>query len=237
MSRDRKQASSNLLPPSIFLSSVHQLNIFAQTPQIDSSTSSSTSSSLKSNTASNNNKTNPVVYTNEAIELLRQCHGQFLSLVSSELASCERKNNDDSEKKKKQSRKRKVKGAEVIANTGTTSGDGNYEEGDVRTILPQHVLEALENLEFHFIASKLRLLMDGSKTDNAQSSFVQIRNQSDGKYSESKSKTCKKESRKRKKESLKKALGNASMTAELLAEQEKLFAMSAAKAKLKSGQS
>ena len=136
-------------------------------------------------------------YSNEAIELLRKCHGQFLSLISSELASGER-----IEKKKKPK---------------DSTSDFTYTDDDgpaMRSIVAQNVMNALENLDFHYISQSLMKPSHGQNKKEKKG----------GNALHSKTKATPKG---KKKKRLKKSI----LTAELLEEQEKLLALSAARAK------
>ncbi len=203
MSRKRNHSRfSNLLTPQTFLSSLSKLNVVPQSTSI----SSSSTSSRRSVDGDRVEEGIKIVCTNEAIELLRQFHGQFVSMVSSELASGDR---SKGKKRNVKEKKRKLKHSIKEEETSST-------EGEVRSILPQHVLDALDKLEFQNIIQDIRLIMN----DNDKSTST-----GDSKDSKNTSPSSSK------KRSIKKAFKNVSMTAELLAEQEKLFAMSAAKIK------
>jgi hypothetical protein len=234
MSRKRKQSTSNVLSPQLFLSSVAKLNIVAESKKKSTSPSSSSSSQR----LIEEKKGEKVVYSNEAIELLRQCHGQFLSLVSSELASGESRIKSASNKKKKKKR------------NDVSNNDEEEEEAAVRYIVPSCVVEALENLEFHDIATETQLLMNKNKEDDGAGGYgvgdkkVKCKEKSSCRISKDnsssndvfedstgKTRRVSAGTAKRKRKRIKNAFKNVAMTAELLREQEKLFALSAAKAK------
>ena len=182
----------------MFLSSVAKLKIVAQTLPPDEVERSNDMKSIDNNSLRNDEKDAGIVFSNEAIELLRKCHGQFLSLVSSELASGER-----IEKKKKQK---------------NYTSDFIYTDDDgpaIRSIVAQNVMTALENLDFHYISESLMDNSSHNRNGNEKKRGGDVR---------SKTKT-------NSKGKIKKRLKHSILTAELLEEQEKLLARSAARAK------
>lgn len=129
-------------------------------------------------------KTNALNCDAEAIELLRQCHGYFVSIVASELATGQ----EGAEKKSNETSKHK-------------SSDNEVEV--IRSVLPRHVNSALKKLDFDEIASTKQI-----------STIKEI------------------ETKANRGEKSKKSLNkNAKSTEELLREQERLLAISAAKMK------
>jgi hypothetical protein len=192
--KKRKLSGSTLmLTPQVFEASVAQLNIHvvssvAGEPRNDSGSVSATDT-RKSNADTLSKK--PILCSKEAMEILRQAHGQFVALLSSEMAS-----GDDSKKKQKQKKK----------------SDNSHSDSDsIRTIMPKHVKIALERLEFIDIASSPHINFDDSAGASGGS--------------EKGAKTAR----------VKKNVKNSAMTEDLLKEQERLFAMSAAKMKDLSG--
>lgn len=248
MSRKRKQPAPNILTPPQFLSSIVKLDILPE--------SSDTLLHLNSHYNDNENATTKAtaqkllaqstaeettVFSNEAIEILRQCHGRFISLLSSELVSGERINtkhrNDDGGSTKRKGRK----GKKAIEEDVKINNDQKASTS-IRSLTSQSVSDALENLDFHSIASKIQCFVDSNKKKNktnndnrivsfstCNGSSVRVEMEQDTKKSSCSSTTIKCTKTRRKK--MKKALKNDAMTAELLKEQERLFAQSVAKAK------
>ena len=180
MSSEKKKdlaSTCPVLPPQVFEASMGKLNI--QIQRNEQHTASTT------------------YCTKEAMEFLRQCHSQFVALLSSELAS-----GQDSKPKSKR------KGSE----------QQNNEQDTIRTIMPNHIKPALEQLEFHDIDID-RLAEPNNPIANGTAG---------GQQTSSKSLN---NGKRRKAASVKKSLNNSAMTEDLLKEQEKLFAMSVAKAR------
>ena len=262
MSRKRKQPSTNLLSPHIFLSSVAKLNIhpqrlvpstlsskkspndigddgvnkhgtmdnngnsFYESNHNNNSTMTSGRNTYQSDTTIQKEETTRIVCTNEAMEILRICHGQFISLIASELASGARGNETNKHIRNSKLKKKLMK-EEKQDDNDCFDREMSSSEARVRSILPQHVMDALENLEFnHIIVSDVK-----SRMELCSSNQQKIIEKKDDNSKERKTITNNNEQHRKKKQKLKKALKNSSMTADLLEEQEKLFAMSVEKAK------
>jgi len=184
--KKRKLPSTLTLTPQVFEASVAQLHI-----QVASSKNDINSNSTASKNVTDQDHENSTYCTIEAMEFLRQAHGQFIALVSSEMASGE----DGPKKKGRQ----------------TTKLDHDRNESDtIRTIMPKKVKIALERLDFFDIATSPHINDDSSGAGGG-------------------SKRGAKAAR------VKKSVKNVARTEELLKEQERLFAMSAAKMKDSSG--
>mmetsp|Transcript_24829 Transcript_24829/g.28701 ORF Transcript_24829/g.28701 Transcript_24829/m.28701 type:complete len:256 (+) Transcript_24829:134-901(+) len=253
MSKTNKTNKQNLLTPHFFISSVTKLNI---NPGVQKGHTKKESAAKTSSSSSTNDNSN-VVYTNEAIELLRHCHGQFISLLSSELASGE-VHTSTSKKTvgsticstgRTSSKKRKLKNDNDDEssrdnnvnnnNVETTASANGANDNNVRSIVPQRVIGALENLEFDNIVSEIQKGKDkknvkvdnddGGTGDNKDNKDVKSNNTK--KESREDSRKRKKAERNSKKRKMKNAFKNVALAAELLAEQERLFALSAEKAK------
>eukprot|EP00979_Chaetoceros_neogracilis_P005252 scaffold932_cov278-Chaetoceros_neogracile.AAC.2 len=176
--KKRKLPVNLTLTPQVFAPSVAKLNI-----QLASSQNDTNSDSASRGDIPHDSHEHPTYCTIEAMEFLRQAHGQFVALVSSEMASGE----EDPKKK--------------VA---------KIDNDAVRTILPKKVKIALERLDFFDIASSPYVNDDSSGAGGG-------------------SKRGTKAAR------VKKTVKNVAMTEELLKEQERLFAISAAKMKDSSG--
>jgi len=270
MSRKRKHVEATpkfLLSPSMFLSSIAKLNIVAV-----GATAHSTAVQLgKGNDGGGQGgdlvqvqsqvqgqvrgeqeegeATERIEFTNEAIELLRRCHEQFIALLSSELASGERNSSSATNSSSKKTKRK--------SNDNVNKG-GAGDAVEIRSILPQNIVEALDNLEFHDIASQIRLLMqknndedgrnnvnnycNGKKTNGkGDSGDAKVHDNQDASITTSgnnrrstirQSKDGKKSSSRANKRKMKAAWKNDEQTAELLKEQERLFALSVEKARL-----
>mmetsp|Transcript_5676 Transcript_5676/g.8617 ORF Transcript_5676/g.8617 Transcript_5676/m.8617 type:complete len:189 (+) Transcript_5676:126-692(+) len=182
--KKKRKLADTLMTPQVFEASVAQLNI-----HLVSSVAGESSNDSGSVSATDRRKSNADTITKkhifcskEAMEILRQAHGQFVALLSSEIASGE-----DASKK------------------------SHSDSDSIRTIMPKHVKVALERLEFVDIASSPHINFDDSAGASGGS--------------EKGAKTAR----------VKKNVKNRAMTEELLKEQERLFAMSAAKMKDSSG--
>lgn len=134
-------------------------------------------------------ETNALHCDAEAIELLRQCHGYFVSIVASELATGQQ-------------------GTEKKSNITSRHKSSDDEIEVIRSVLPRNVDSALKKLGFDDIASEKQMCT--IKNIETKANRVE----------------------KSKKKSLNK---NATSTEELLREQERLLAMSAAKMKNSQG--
>ncbi len=242
MSRKRKHAATPnlLLSPSVFLSSIAKLNIIAADADAGATAGATDA------TTSNDQGEERIEFTNEAIELLRICHGQFVALVSSELASGERKGEGNSSSKRTKLRKStKANKCDDGDTTKDNNENGSAGTVEIRSIVPQNIIEALDSLEFNNIASQVRLLMvkneSGgggcmvgnskacSQDKNASTTSTSGKNRQSSQISVN---DGKKSSSRAKKKKMKEAWKNDAVTAELLKEQERLFALSVEKAKL-----
>lgn len=247
----QQQQQTNLLSPSVFLSSILKMNLFPKsfpipekndknttmTTEMKESDDVTTSRAVSSSSIKSSNNCNgiKVTFDNDAIELLRKCHGEFLSLVSSELAYSERQT-----KKRQRSNKgnnNKIHNNDYHQETNNNIGaDCDHhntailEEDVIRTISPKNVIEALHDLEFHDISQTLSNASKKKNNDVKETNGKIIDNDQTG-GSNYKPQGNRKQGTKMKKKRIKNALKNVSMTAELLEEQERLFASSVAKAK------
>jgi len=158
-----------LLPPSTFQKALEMMNVFVD--------------------ESGRGKSEEIACTPKALEILRNCHGQFVALLASELVSCEEG---------------------TPAKNRKTGGEDMGER--VRTIMPKDVTAALQRLEFHDILSKLQ-----EKSDDDAKGLLNSALPSEKKTSKRKRKGPFKNSTKSEEE--------------LVQEQERLFALSVAKAK------
>lgn len=187
MSNEKEQDSSEygsipLLPPSTFQTSLEKMNVY-----MDESPGQGVT-------------TEDITCTPKALEVLRNCHGQFIALLASELVLCEE------EKHSK--------------NIKTDKEEATAAKERVRTIMPKDVTTGLQRLEFHDILSKLKQISDDSNSSNSESKSVL----------KGASSSEKKTSKRKRKGHFK----NSSLSEEELArEQDRLFALSAAKAKEK----
>jgi ABC-type molybdate transport system substrate-binding protein len=187
MSNEKEQDSSEygsipLLPPSTFQTSLEKMNVY-----MDESPGQF--------------NTEDITCTPKALEVLRNCHGQFIALLASELVLCE---------EEKHSKNIKTNKAEAAAEA----------KERVRTITPKDVTTGLQRLEFHDILSKLKQISNDTNTSNCESKSLE----------KGASSSEKKTSKRKRKGHFK----NSSLSEEELAqEQDRLFALSAAKAKEK----
>lgn len=90
-----------------------------------------------------------ITCTPKALEVLRNCHGQFIALLASELVLC-----DD----EKQAKNRKTDEVEVSER--------------VRTLMPKDVTTGLQRLEFQDILLKLQQISDDTDTFNRKSNSL-----------------------------------------------------------------
>jgi len=202
-----------LLPPQIFEASVAKLNIHVGVGQ------HATTTTTIINT--NNPTSNSITCTNEAMEFLRHAHGQFVALISSELAS-----GQDSKPK----RKRK----NVDVDVSVVEEENG--ENEIRTIMPKHVKTALERLEFHDILASTGLnenecMDDDGDQDKKMGMKPNVTTKSTTTNITVTAPTISKAAKRRKVTKMKELLKDDATTADLLKEQEQLFARSAAKAK------
>ncbi len=190
-------ASCPILPPQVFETSLAKLNIHIARPKV-SNESTTGSTELDGGGGST------VYCTAEAMEFLRQCHSQFVALVSSELAS-----GQDSVPMKKRKASEK---------------DGDNGANTIRTIMPNHIKPALERLEFHDINLEIFEELQNSSAGGMDSGAIKGKSKVTPK-SEPSSRKQSKATR------VKNSIKNSAMTEALMKEQEKLFAMSVARAK------
>ena len=280
MSRKRNHPTTpNLITPAIFLSSIEKLNILPESAQLNHNRHNRKNpedeeqeEQDKGDTKSNK-KEQLVCFSNEAIEILRQCHGRFISLLASELAFGEHHSNNMIKKEqnsicndsnnhgvlhmKRKGRKRKITNVGNANSNNNVVNEEDSGQAKVKNILPQSVADALENLEFNKISSQIQSMVknrnikknkiDNEKVHNSSSSDwrssstttkhednlisdeITAKNPNCNSYATKlKGTKCSKT----KKKNMKKAFKNDAMTAEMLQEQERLFAQSVAKAKL-----
>lgn len=219
-----------MLTPGVFLSAVYQLNIVPQ--PIDQ-----------------NRKSKGVVFTNEAIEALRRCHGEFIALVASDLVS----RKDDTVQKHKQ---RTTRGEIDV-----TAPNAIDSKNRVHIVTPKKVLISLTALDFQEIASKISSETSSKLTDPhgdshnnkslcfSSSTTAKNKNTRNNPYSSgditikteggaaaqtSGSKKTKRRDNKGtlRQKKFKAAYKNNKVTADLLKEQDRLLASSAAKARM-----
>mmetsp|Transcript_25816 Transcript_25816/g.39562 ORF Transcript_25816/g.39562 Transcript_25816/m.39562 type:complete len:222 (-) Transcript_25816:38-703(-) len=151
---------------------------------------------------------------NEAMDYLRHCQGQFVALVASDLASCDTdasKRTDNSSPSGGATKKRKRK--------QNKEKEQSEEKEVIKTIKPEDVMDALKRLEFHEIVTKLESI-EANKRDSES-----------GPSSKSASLSKPANRKRQAKKKLMAAFKNTSSTADLLKEQERLFALSASKFK------
>jgi len=162
----------HLLTPSVFLSSITQLNIIPQekgkressnNPLTSPTTSNATlptatikgdtPQSLTTTTRNNDSSSSlllqqeQVTFTNEAIESLRQCHGEFIALLASELAVPTSSSSSDGEEDDRGGEKQDYEGRNIKTK--------KIKQAKQHVVKPNDVQTALRNLDFHDILSKL----------------------------------------------------------------------------------
>jgi len=142
------------------------------------------------------------------MEYLRHCHGQFVALLASELVSGI---DDDDSKNNSQIKRPKRKKQKVAADST---------DNKILTVTSTSVVSALERLEFQDLVVKF-------KSMNNDGNNLEQMNVDGGIKPKAAIGSC----RKRKSTKIKNAFKNDTMTAALLEEQERLFALSAAKVK------
>lgn len=201
-----KADTTILIPPSAFEVGAAKLNIHARS----GCSNADGCIHLHNRDTAKSNRT--IFCDNETMEYLRHCQGQFVALVASDLASCDKYSaRTDSGTLGVSTKKRKRK---------PSKEKEQAEEKDViKTIKPEDVMDSLKRLEFQEIVAKLKSI-EASKRDSESGSNTK---------SASMSKPANRKRQAKKK--LMDAFKNTSSTADLLKEQERLFAMSASKAK------
>lgn len=203
----------NLLSPQVFEQSLAKLNL--RTVPSGGGIEDQTVKSQHNNSQDENSvkDANDLGYhgnqeifcSKEAMEILRHCHGQFIALLASELVSSYCK----------------LCGKESSSCScdGKEGGGGGGEMGDsIKTIMPKHVKMALEQLEFQPIVSSPKFMEIYARVTTEGTNKIQ-------KTSANTTKSTR----------IKKAVKNIAMEEDLLKEQERLFALSAAKMKDASG--
>jgi Class 2 transcription repressor NC2, beta subunit (Dr1) len=212
--------TSNLLSPQVFEESLAKLNlrilppssggVVVQDPNTSIETQHNNSlddeNTVQDSTDDIRRNENQQIYcTKEAMEILRHCHGQFIALLASELVSSYCK----------------LCGKESSSCScdGKGGGGGRGEMGDsIRTIMPKHVKVALEQLEFQPIVSSPKFM----------EIYARVATEGTHKAQKARANTTKSTR-------IKKVVKNIAMEEDLLKEQERLFALSAAKMKDASG--
>jgi len=279
---------SHLLTPAVFLSAISQALGVVPEPKSRTKSQSSLSSSDRNNNDNNNNNNNSnsninindnspqpqqqqyrreVLFTNEAIEALRRCHGEFIALVASDLVS---RKEDEFQKRQQQQQLRITNGANNRKREKRVpTVSEKAAESRVHTVTPKEVRNTLTNLDFQDIVSEIgsgdatasksavdpssgshnrELSCDATSTattaiaedvttvtnDSYPDSGITTKTKDDAAMRVVGSRRVKRRDNRgtlqRKK--FKKAYQNDKVTADLLKEQERLFASSAAKARI-----
>ncbi len=187
-----------------------------------------------------------VLCDDEAMEYLRHCQGQFVALISSELASCDSavhfQNNKKKSKNKKKGGKGKCKGndnGDDDVNDGDNDNDNDnndsHDDNAIRTIMPHHVQSALERLEFHDLLTEVQLVTKNAavtvKTNTKPKGTKTTATATEAKTTTAMSTKARRAAAIRKNKKQKKMLMDESAMADLMKEQERLFAASASKAR------
>eukprot|EP00557_Chaetoceros_sp_GSL56_P001131 CAMPEP_0176487850 /NCGR_PEP_ID=MMETSP0200_2-20121128/6373_1 /TAXON_ID=947934 /ORGANISM="Chaetoceros sp., Strain GSL56" /LENGTH=235 /DNA_ID=CAMNT_0017884749 /DNA_START=28 /DNA_END=735 /DNA_ORIENTATION=+ len=183
----------NLLSPQVFQESIAKLNvhIIPSDTNLDKLTHQSNPSENDLG-AENNTHTSQeqILCTKEAMEVLRQIHGQFIALLASELVSSHCHNC----------------GKEPSSSCSCDKGRGVGGEGDkIKTIMPKHIHLALERMKFNHVYTRIIMAEGTNKSQTTATTIDSTRTK------------------------IKKAVQNSAISEDLLKEQERLFATSAAK--------
>lgn len=214
----------SLLSPQLFEECISKLNLHILPPPAGEKDhqdhQESTSDDLGATTAAPLRHTGRTVScTKEAMEILRQCHGQFIALLASELATSSSCTDNDTHSSCRKDpcmssrhhpeRRAKVGGQNESAETAAVET-----EQTVKTITPTHVKIALERLDFQSIVSspKFHELYTRMMNNEGAGKRKGVAKGTDSAR-------------------IKKAVKNRAMMADLLKEQERLLALSADKLK------
>ena len=250
VSKGDKEASSpkRLIPPATFSASMTMLGILPRIPPTRTQTRKRQRGEMSDNPETTTNTStwasstpkgeinSSVVFTNGALELLRKCHGEFISLLGDGIVSSKEKSSSVSFADKKQNRPKKEMCENGCGNSdeeknGQDTTISQEEERKVRKMIvtPKSISESLHAMEFTEIASHVMELECQSSSREKE-----LKSPS-GKQGHEESMTLaeKRKHLKLKRQRMKKAFQNKELSNDLLKEQERLFASSAAKAKTK----
>lgn len=160
LSRKKRKEFSHLLPPTVFLSAISQhLRIIPEVRFGNKLSSPSSVPSRKDNTPQQQHSSE-VVFTNETIEALRRCHGEFIALVASDLASRnhadfqiqqQQKERAASAKRRRGKRIQKLPEGSKNEDDNDNADNKTDKRNGVQVVTPKEVLATLNNLEFQDI--------------------------------------------------------------------------------------
>jgi hypothetical protein len=97
-----------------------------------------------------------IVFSNEAIEVLRKCHGEFIALVASELVIAGKDRKEKLSTTKGQKKWKEPVAAAVDGNSPIS--ERQQSSNRMQVVTPKSVMQALENLDFEDIVCHLKAI-------------------------------------------------------------------------------
>mmetsp|Transcript_18294 Transcript_18294/g.25809 ORF Transcript_18294/g.25809 Transcript_18294/m.25809 type:complete len:259 (+) Transcript_18294:49-825(+) len=233
-SKDYNANHSLCLKPNQFLSAVQNLGILSTLDPL--TTSHNTPQNLKLAPSDLSRKKQPLdvkpcLFSNGALEGLRHCHGEFVAMIASELASgtCARSNRN------KKSTKRKLTIDDDIENRTINVTPKDVEKClqimDWNDFIPRAECRSSENVGKSYKKSIDNISIEPKSVNESQSIDKSL--SSEKLQHLNTSIDIKKAAKKEQKRKFKRAMKNSNASKDMLREQERLLAESVARAKAK----